>query len=154
MREGLTPILNKLINAYVSKYYIEKGASENANELIDKDQNIFTREYMKKNLFEEVKKEIIGIEKPVIEAQIKKDIEDQKLKEKLSNVKNFIIQTLFIGILLGILTNEITDLLDVTKSNSVTITFFWIIGLSVIIVLLIFLLYINVIEKILRNRES
>ena len=83
----------------------------------------------------------------------KKEQEKQK-KRKLTHMKVLIFETLFISFLIGLIVNQVTDLITQSKGTGNIITWIWIVSIGAVLGLFIFLMYIEKIEDYINKRND
>lgn len=114
------------------------------------------KEALKLQITNDIKEEVINKE---IECIIKKSddkIREKENKEMLEKLKNIIIETLIIGLILGLLVNQITELIGIWKSgNQIELfTWIWVIVLLVALGVLTMLMYISKLSDFINNNKG
>jgi len=114
------------------------------------------KEALKLQITNDIKEEVINKE---IECIIKKSddkIREKENKEMLEKLKNIIIETLIIGLILGLLVNQITELIGIWKSgNQIELfTWIWVIVLLVALGGLTMLMYISKLSDFINNNKG
>ncbi|MGL4571877.1 MAG: hypothetical protein ACRCVJ_12520 [Clostridium sp.] len=110
---------------------------------------------LKKTIEDDVVKEIVEKEINRINDEAEK-LQKRKEEEKnIKSIKNVIIQTLFIGLISGLLINQVTELIGIWKNgqNVEMVTWFWIISLSIILLVMVLFMYINQIGNLFKNKD-
>ena len=114
------------------------------------------KEALKLQITNDIKEEVINKE---IECIIKKSddkIREKENKEMLEKLKNIIIETLIIGLILGLLVNQITELIGIWKSgNQIELfTWIWVIVLLVALGGLTMLMYISKLSDFINTNKG
>ena len=100
---------------------------------------------MKKQILSDVTEVIISNEKDKIVQQAELDIDKKKQDKKRQEMKIVVIETLFLGFLIGLLANQGTDLITYIKGGNVNVgqTLMWIILLILANLSFGLLMYMN-----------
>lgn len=134
---------------------------EIADKIIENDYNetsVQIKNVMREILVGEIKNKVIEKEKERILEETKKEIQEYKAIEKIKKVKILVLEAIFLGLTVGLLGNQITELLSYTKISGAIDNRIWILT-SIFTILLgaaIYLFYqTKVIESILEyfNKE-
>lgn len=135
--------LNDLIDSY-----LQNNVSE-----IEKT-HINVKEIVREKLALDISEEIIGKEEDRIMESAKLGIERENEANKTKQIKVLVMETLFLGFLIGLLANQGTDIITAVKGESINIeqTLMWIIILSLIIIAFGFLWYFDKLNDALNKK--
>lgn len=111
-------IIETLINSYVNNAY-----KSQSDEECSEDEEILI-EAAKNKLFQDVKHEIVESEKVKMREEIKKEFKSLEQKRKLKELKTLMYEGFFIAFLVGLIVNQVTEMINITKGieTKVTIT--------------------------------
>lgn len=103
-----------------------------------------TMETVEKEVFEEIRKDIYNLEKEKIIKDIEKEMEEKEKNKRISQIKFILIEGIILGMLVGLLTNQITDIISYSKGEKdYIITLIIIIILLILSVIFAFAVYFN-----------
>ena len=162
-------ITKKMIDAYLSSHKITQGETDEEIEYI--------KESAKNNLFNDIRKEIVNLEKTkiIIEAsdeceKIKKEtkvecermkqdahieIEKKEQERRIKEIKVLMFDGFIIAFLVGLIVNQTTDLLNVTKGDNsinVGLTLGWICVLGIGALIVYNMKFLNDIANIVKKK--
>ena len=130
--------IDEMLDVFIESKKDEFGANETVLELVKKD--------LKQNITKEVwrskKEEIIKD----AEKEYKKKMEDKKK----SQIRVVLLETLFLGCLIGLIVNQGTDIITMLKlgtDNNLSATLFIITILLVISVCMVFYMYLDKLDE-------
>ena len=128
-------LLDEIIDSYINKKIPDIQEEENTEDI---------RNLLKKQILSDVT-EVISNEKDKIVQQAELDIDKKKQDKKRQEMKIVVIETLFLGFLIGLLANQGTDLITYIKGGNVNVgqTLMWIILLILANLSFGLLMYIN-----------
>ena len=129
-------LLDEIIDSYINKKIPDIQEEENTEDI---------RNLLKKQILSDVTEVIISNEKDKIVQQAELDIDKQKQDKKRQEMKIVVIETLFLGFLIGLLANQGTDLITYIKGGNVNVgqTLMWIILLILANLSFGLLMYMN-----------
>lgn len=121
---GIMIMKNNLLIEEIIECYIDNNSTFTYKE--DKDR-------LKSKFLEDVKEEVIELEKQKIKNQskiIKMEIEEQN---RIKSIKILMYEGFFIAFLVGLIVNQFTDVIGITKGSDTNtgITLLWIIVLGI-----------------------
>lgn len=127
--------------------YVEKTIPETKEDTSD------VKHYVKGKLMEDISREIINIRKEEIMEEIERKIAAEDEINKRKHTKVLVIETLFLGFLIGLLVNQGTDLITFIKGGDVNITqtLAWVIILLLFNMCFAFLVYIDKLNNVLNK---
>ncbi|SCI51184.1 hypothetical protein [Intestinibacter bartlettii] len=123
-------------------YFIENEDNDNkVVTLSDKDIQIrqLAKSKMRDNIVTQIKNEV--------KDDIIKDYEEKNKKSKFESVILLIIETVILAFLIGLLTNQATDLINSLKGATVNIKYTWV-SIGIIFVLLIFAIFLSIFKQV------
>ena len=94
---------------------------------------------MRDNIVTQIKNEV--------KDDIIKDYEEENKKSKFESVILLIIETVILAFLIGLLTNQATDLINSLKGATVNIKYTWA-SICIIFVLLIFTIFLSIFKQV------
>lgn len=129
-------LLDEIIDSYINKKIPDIQEEENTEDI---------RNLLKKQILSDVTEVIISNEKDKIVQQAELDIDKKKQDKKRQEMKRVVIETLFLGFLIGLLANQGTDLITYIKGGNVNVgqTLMWIILLILANLSFGLLMYMN-----------
>ena len=129
-------LLDEIIESYINKKIPDIQEEENTEDI---------RNLLKKQILSDVTEVIISNEKDKIVQQAELDIDKKKQDKKRQEMKIVVIETLFLGFLIGLLANQGTDLITYIKGGNVNVgqTLMWIILLILANLSFGLLMYMN-----------
>ena len=129
-------LLDEIIDRYINKKIPDIQEEENTEDI---------RNLLKKQILSDVTEVIISNEKDKIVQQAELDIDKKKQDKKRQEMKIVVIETLFLGFLIGLLANQGTDLITYIKGGNVNVgqTLMWIILLILANLSFGLLMYMN-----------
>nr|WP_288564231.1 hypothetical protein [uncultured Romboutsia sp.] len=129
-------LLDEIIDSYINKKIPDIQEEENTEDI---------RNLLKKQILSDVTEVIISNEKDKIVQQAELDIDKKKQDKKRQEMKIVVIETLFLGFLIGLLANQGTDLITYIKGGNVNVgqTLMWIILLILANLSFGLLMYMN-----------
>ena len=129
-------LLDEIIDSYINKKIPDIQEEENTEDI---------RNLLKKQILSDVTEVIISNEKDKIVQQAELDIDKNKQDKKRQEMKIVVIETLFLGFLIGLLANQGTDLITYIKGGNVNVgqTLMWIILLILANLSFGLLMYMN-----------
>ena len=129
-------LLDEIIDSYINKKIPDIQEEENTEDI---------RNLLKKQILSDVTEVIISNEKDKIVQQAELDIDKKKQDKKRQEMKTVVIETLFLGFLIGLLANQGTDLITYIKGGNVNVgqTLMWIILLILANLSFGLLMYMN-----------
>lgn len=129
-------LLDEIIDSYINKKIPDIQEEENTEDI---------RNLLKKQILSDVTEVIISNEKDKIVQQAELDIDKKKQDKKRQEMKKVVIETLFLGFLIGLLANQGTDLITYIKGGNVNVgqTLMWIILLILANLSFGLLMYMN-----------
>ena len=129
-------LLDEIIDSYINKKIPDIQEEENTEDI---------RNLLKKQILSDVTEVIISNEKDKIVQQAELDIDKKKHDKKRQEMKIVVIETLFLGFLIGLLANQGTDLITYIKGGNVNVgqTLMWIILLILANLSFGLLMYMN-----------
>lgn len=124
-------ITKKMINAYVESQNI--SINNETNEEIQ-----YIKKSAKENLFNNVKEEIVILEKDRIIKEAKEEIIKLEQERKIKEIKVLMYEGFFIAFVVGLIVNQMTEILNISKGveTKVTITLLWIVILGIATIIL------------------
>ena len=119
-------ITKKMINAYVESQNI--SCNNETNEEIE-----YIKNSAKENLFNNIKEEIVILEKDRIIEEAKEEILKLEQERKIKEIKVLMYEGFFIAFVVGLIVNQMTEILNISKGveTKVTITLLWIVVLGI-----------------------
>ena len=135
--------LDEVVNKFL------EATSENISDYRLKDA-------LKSQIINDIKEEVVNKEVESITEKSNYKIREKENKEMLEKLKNIIIETLIIGLVLGLLVNQITELIGIWKSgNQIEIfNWIWVIALLVVLGGLTMLMYISKLSDFINNNKG
>ena len=129
-------LLDEIIDSYINKKIPDIQEEENTEDI---------RNLLKKQILSDVTEVIISNEKDKIVQQAELDIDKKKQDKKRQEMKIVVIETLFLGFLIGLLANQGADLITYIKGGNVNVgqTLMWIILLILANLSFGLLMYMN-----------
>ena len=129
-------LLDEIIDSYINKKIPDIQEEENTEDI---------RNLLKKQILSDVTEVIISNEKDKRVQQAELDIDKKKQDKKRQEMKIVVIETLFLGFLIGLLANQGTDLITYIKGGNVNVgqTLMWIILLILANLSFGLLMYMN-----------
>ena len=129
-------LLDEIIDSYINKKIPDMQGEEDTEDI---------RNLLKKQILSDVTEVIISNEKDKIVQQAELDIDKKKQDKKRQEMKIVVIETLFLGFLIGLLANQGTDLITYIKGGDVNVgqTLMWIILLILANLSFGLLMYMN-----------
>ncbi|GAB6150572.1 hypothetical protein [Clostridium novyi] len=123
-------ITKKMINAYINSQNISECATDTELEYI--------KESAKKNFFNDIKKEIIELEKERILKEAQEKIEKLEQKRRIKEIKLLMYEGFIIAFIVGLIVNQATELLNISKgiATNVGLTLGWIAVLGILTLIL------------------
>lgn len=141
-------ILNKLITEKI------KNDNENLFKNVPEEQREEYQNSLKEKLETDIINEIVEEEAEKIASKVTKIRKEKRIKE----IKNTILSGLFLSFFLGLIVNQLTDIIGYLKGsvplNSMAPTLWILAGLSVITIFILFLLFIDSILNLLNEKEE
>lgn len=145
--------LDSLINAYASLVYGDKGLTNNA--VVDPIQA--AKEILKQEITSEIREKY----KEEIYSEVKQQVRCEQEQDKVSQIKAILIETVFLSALVGLIVNQMTDVITYLKEGItiaswqiVCLTLGFVVAFFVAMVILIQVRYVNGISKIIRNLST
>lgn len=139
-------VLDDLINNKCSKLKVAESISENELELY--------RDALKEKFKADVTNEIIEEEAK----RLLKESLQLKKEKRIKEVKFTIFSGVFLSFFLGLIVNQITDIIGYLKGSitlsNLTSTLWTLVGLTLITGLILFLLFLDNILNLLNEREE
>lgn len=119
-------------------------------------------EGLKKTLYEDIRNEIVEKEIESISNNAMEKFENDKKQKRLLDIKVIIVETLLIGFFSGLVVNQVTELISMwkgyTKDEQIlslqSHTWYCIIGLGLILILLIFAMYLDKVSDLIYKRKK
>lgn len=105
---------------------------------------------------EKIKAEVIDEMTEAEKSKIEKDIEEHKTKKDFENLLILVCEGVFFAIIVGILVNQITDLITYYKAEQYKVLITWgiVLGLGLAVCLYVLFRLVNIISKLLRSKEN
>lgn len=132
----------------VIKGYLEKEAN---------GQNEKINTYLQDKISKDINEEVIEVYSKQIIEQVSKQIEQEEHIKKITQLKVMVLETLLLGIFVGLLVNQFTDGISYTKGTpgiNTSGTIIWCVILLVIIILLGCVMYWNKLEEVIFNKSN
>ncbi|NLK23479.1 MAG: hypothetical protein GX309_05730 [Clostridiales bacterium] len=123
-------------------------------ELKSKNTEDKIKEALKEKIYEDIEKQITCKKMSEILDEVDKKEQEKQKKRKLTHMKVLIFETLFISFLIGLIVNQVTDLITQSKGTGNIITWIWIVSIGAVLGLFIFLMYIEKIEDYINKRND
>ena len=123
-------------------------------ELKSKNTEDKIKEALKEKIYEDIEKQITCKKMSEILDEVDKKDQEKQKKRKLTHMKVLIFETLFISFLIGLIVNQVTDLITQSKGTGNIITWIWIVSIGAVLGLFIFLMYIEKIEDYINKRND
>lgn len=129
-------LLDEIIDIYINKKIPDIQGEEDTEDI---------RNLLKKQILNDITETIIITEKDKIVQQAELDIDKKEKDKKRQEMKIVVIETLFLGFLIGLLANQGTDLITYIKGGDVNVgqTLMWIILLILANLSFGILMYMN-----------
>ncbi|KEI87641.1 hypothetical protein N492_11880 [Clostridium botulinum B2 267] len=115
---------SKLFTDKIIEYYVDNNSTFSNDD--DKDR-------LKEKFLDDIKKEIIELEKDKIKEEAKAIQIKAEEENRIKRVKVLMYEGFFIAFLVGLIVNQFTDIIGITKGNktNASITLLWIIALGI-----------------------
>jgi len=108
-------------------------------------------------LFDDVKRDIIGLENRRIVVESEKIIKERQKSRQVSKVKLLLIEGIILGFVVGLIVNQFTEFIGFLKgqsnSTNVSATLWVIFGLLIFAIIFVFVLYLNKVEEYFYKKE-
>lgn len=147
LREDEKLTLKELVDTFV----------EQNNEIKEdsKLQSFKVQEALKQYIYNEIKEQIIDEEIENIKVKAHNRQKEEEKNEKFRRMKILIFETLVVGFISGLLINQITELIALWKGedHKEVFTWFWTLGLFMMLLLLIIGMYLNKIDEFFNGKE-
>ena len=128
--------------------------------ITDEDERKSTREGIREQIDGEIKNELYPKLLEMDLPDIRKEWEEeQRLKtaeENKKHIQNLLMETVFIGFLLGLFVNQVTEIISNSKgypNRNLRMTYMWTIGLGISIFLSIVFLWFKTVKKIKKKEK-
>lgn len=128
--------------------------------ITDEDERKSTREGIREQIDGEIKNELYPKLLEMDLPDIRKEWEEeQRLKtaeENKKHIQNLLMETVFIGFLLGLFVNQVTEIISNSKGYpniNLRMTYIWTIGLGISIFLSIVFLWFKTVKKIKKKEK-
>lgn len=128
--------------------------------ITDEDERKSTREGIREQIDGEIKNELYPKLLEMDLPDIRKEWEEeQRLKtaeENKKHIQNLLMETVFIGFLLGLFVNQVTEIISNSKGYpniNLRMTYMWTIGLGISIFLSIVFLWFKTVKKIKKKEK-
>lgn len=141
----------RMINSYIKQYF------SNMSEEVPEEEKEFMQKEFKERTFQKIRQEIYDLEKERIYKEVHKEQKEENQKKQMKRLNFFILETLFIGVIVGLLVNQITDFISYTKGTNTintTLTFRWVMVMLAILLLFVFLIYNSHLTEIFKNDKE
>lgn len=114
---------NDLFTEKIVEYYIDNNSSFNDNE--DKIR-------LKDKFMDDIKQEVVFLERERLQKEIRDIQMKEEEKSRLRQIKVLMYEGFFIAFLVGLIVNQATDVINITKGSkiSIGITLLWILALG------------------------
>lgn len=135
-------IVDDILEVYLSNEDEYKGATDTVRQIVKKD--------LRKDIIDEVWK----IKQDEIIEDANRKIKEEKEIRKRAQVKVVIIETLFLGCLIGLLVNQGTDIITTLKggSSNIGITLLIIVILLILSIGFAFFIYLDKLDEFFNKR--
>lgn len=116
-------ITNKMVDAYINTLNLEE------NEDLD-----FIKDSIKRNFLNDIKKEIIQVEKNRIVKEATEEIDKLEQARRIKEIRVLMYEGVILAFVVGLIVNQFTEILNLTKGvqTKVTITLLWIVILGIV----------------------
>ncbi|QXM07104.1 hypothetical protein [Crassaminicella indica] len=123
-------ITKKMINAYIESQKISHSGTLEEIEYI--------KDSAKTNFFNDIKEEIVALEKERIKKEAEVEIEKLQQEKKIKQIKVLMYEGFIIAFLVGLIVNQATEILNLSKGvpTKAAITLLWmtVLGIGTLIV--------------------
>ena len=128
--------------------------------ITDEDERKITREGIREQIDEEIKNELypklLEMDLPDIRKEWEEEEELKTAEENKKHIKTLVMETIFIGFLLGLFVNQVTEIISNSKgvpNINLHMTYMWTIGLGISIFLSIVFLWFKTVKKIKKKEK-
>ena len=133
--------------------FVEDDVEENGSSKMKSDTRL--KEGVKKHIYEQVKKQIVEKEIENIKEEAHNQQKEEERNENFRKMKVLIFETLSVGLVVGLLVNQATELIANWKGikNIELYTWFWIFGLIIVLMVLVVGMYLNKIDEFINRKK-
>lgn len=128
--------------------------------ITDEDERKSTREGIREQIDEEIKNELypklLEMDLPDIRKEWEEEEKLKTAEENKKHIKTLVMETIFIGFLLGLFVNQVTEIISNSKgvpNINLHMTYMWTIGLGISIFLSIVFLWFKTVKKIKKKEK-
>lgn len=141
--------LNRIIKNYVNTYIMKR-------EDIEEDEKEFMAKSMSESFYKDIYNELLSGEKEKLKKQIINEYKKEKSREKLKKLKWLVLETLLVGIVVGLFVNQITDFISISKGIQINsnLTFRWVLGLGLLLIVSCIFIYAREFEVLVDKEED
>lgn len=121
----------------------------------DKKIRLAMNEKLEKEIFDKIKNDIYVLEEKNIIASGERKIKEQEDQKKRSQLKFILLEGIILGLITGLLVNQITDIISYLKGTKNYYATNWIIVILAILgILFAFVVYLNKLEGYFTNKKE
>ncbi|MDO4589292.1 MAG: hypothetical protein Q4B33_05465 [Fusobacterium sp.] len=128
--------------------------------ITDEDERKITREGIREQIDGEIKNELypklLEMDLPDIRKEWEEEEKLKTAEENKKHIKTLVMETIFIGFLLGLFVNQVTEIISNSKgvpNINLHMTYMWTIGLGISIFLSIVFLWFKTVKKIKKKEK-
>lgn len=112
-------------------------------------------EKLRDEIFEKIIKDIYNLQKNKITKEVQEKLRQEEEEKKRSQIKFILIEGIILGLITGLLVNQITDIISYLKGNNNYSATSWIILiLGILAALFAFIVYLNKLEEFFTNKKK